>query len=130
MIVSAISLVRDTDPRGRPRFFFGTGDGSGSTNGGESALSSHERWRPGGRCADEPRISRWLRARERTRAPARPHYTAVMLRCPRCGRGNPEGNRFCGRCGAPLGGAPDETREERKVVSVLFCDLVGFTSRS
>ena len=32
-------------------------------------------------------------------------------------------------CGAPLAGeAPD--RRERRVVSVLFCDLVGFTSRS
>src|SRR5438093_4231065 len=59
-----------------------------------------------------------------------PDYTAGMLHCPRCGQGNPEGNRFCGNCGAPLPGTPDEDREERKVVSVLFCDLVGFTSRS
>ncbi len=37
--------------------------------------------------------------------------------------------RFCQACGAPLEevGAP---REERRVVSVLFVDLVGFTSRS
>src|SRR5437879_7623155 len=32
-------------------------------------------------------------------------------------------------CAAPLA-TPAERREERKVVSVLFADLVGFTSRS
>src|SRR5438477_6217066 len=53
-----------------------------------------------------------------------------MLRCPRCGQENPEGFRFCGKCGAPLAQTSDEGREERKVVSVLFCDLVGFTARS
>jgi class 3 adenylate cyclase len=37
--------------------------------------------------------------------------------------------RRCSACGEPLRGAP-EAREERKVVSVLFVDLVGFTSRS
>jgi class 3 adenylate cyclase len=36
--------------------------------------------------------------------------------------------KFCGECGARLS-AP-QRREERKVVSVLFADLVGFTSRS
>jgi class 3 adenylate cyclase/tetratricopeptide (TPR) repeat protein len=51
--------------------------------------------------------------------------------CANCGQENPEGNRFCGRCGAPLGepGARPGS-EERKVVSVLFCDLVGFTAAS
>jgi class 3 adenylate cyclase/tetratricopeptide (TPR) repeat protein len=51
--------------------------------------------------------------------------------CDRCGRENPEGFRFCGACGAQLtasGGAGFE--QERKVVSALFCDLVGFTSRA
>ncbi|CAN5315745.1 hypothetical protein BH20ACT13_BH20ACT13_02280 [soil metagenome] len=49
--------------------------------------------------------------------------------CPACGEENPERARFCLACGeslvvaAPVG-------EERKVVSVLFVDLVGFTSRS
>jgi class 3 adenylate cyclase/tetratricopeptide (TPR) repeat protein len=49
--------------------------------------------------------------------------------CPSCGRENPEGFRFCGYCAAPLApGLP--AAEERKVVTVLFCDLVGFTARS
>jgi predicted ATPase/class 3 adenylate cyclase len=51
--------------------------------------------------------------------------------CAQCGQENPEGFRFCGRCGAalqPVDAGP--AREERKVVSVLFCDLVGFTSRA
>ncbi len=54
-----------------------------------------------------------------------------MAICPSCGKENPEGFRFCGFCTAPL---DDEAApagvEERKVVSVLFCDLVGFTAAS
>jgi class 3 adenylate cyclase/tetratricopeptide (TPR) repeat protein len=52
-----------------------------------------------------------------------------VLTCTNCGRGNPDDARFCSNCGSPLtpAGAP---REERKVVTVLFADLVGFTSRS
>jgi class 3 adenylate cyclase len=50
--------------------------------------------------------------------------------CTACGQENPKGFRFCGACAAPL--APGEVgqREERKIVTVLFADLVGFTSRS
>jgi class 3 adenylate cyclase len=48
--------------------------------------------------------------------------------CASCGQENPDGFRFCGRCAAPL--TPASAREERKVVSVLFADLVGFTSRA
>src|SRR5919197_2294065 len=52
-----------------------------------------------------------------------------MSVCPRCGQENPEGFRLCGMCGTPLQReAP--TGEERKLVTVLFCDLVGFTARS
>ena len=52
-----------------------------------------------------------------------------MRRCPSCGEENGDRARFCLACGAQLVvvGAP---REERRVVSVLFVDLVGFTSRS
>ena len=51
--------------------------------------------------------------------------------CSRCGQDNPEGFRFCGACGSPLAEAPRHPAgEERKVVTVLFCDLVGFTARS
>ena len=51
-----------------------------------------------------------------------------MLSCPSCGAEVPEGFAFCGRCGAPLAAGPRV--EERRVVTVLFCDLAGFTARS
>jgi class 3 adenylate cyclase/tetratricopeptide (TPR) repeat protein len=51
--------------------------------------------------------------------------------CPSCGKENPEGFAFCGYCTAPLSEQPrPAVREERKVVSILFCDLVGFTAAS
>jgi class 3 adenylate cyclase len=50
--------------------------------------------------------------------------------CQRCGEDNPERARFCLACATPLTAPPVARREERKRVSVLFCDLVGFTSRS
>jgi class 3 adenylate cyclase/tetratricopeptide (TPR) repeat protein len=53
-----------------------------------------------------------------------------MLVCPSCGQENPAGFRFCGACATPLTAAAPSPREERKVVSVLFCDLVGSTSRA
>ena len=54
---------------------------------------------------------------------------ACVPTCAQCGRESPEEFRFCGGCGAPLEVAP-ERRHERRVISVLFADLVGFTSRS
>src|SRR5215208_6930652 len=53
-----------------------------------------------------------------------------MLTCASCGRENPAASRFCNACGATLASADGGPREERKVVTVLFCDLVGFTQRS
>ena len=50
-----------------------------------------------------------------------------MLICPHCGEENPERARFCLACGAGLEAA-EPAREERKRVTVLFADLVGFTS--
>jgi class 3 adenylate cyclase/tetratricopeptide (TPR) repeat protein len=50
------------------------------------------------------------------------------LTCPSCGSENPSGARFCNECGAPIQGL--ESHEERKLVSVLFVDLVGFTARA
>jgi class 3 adenylate cyclase/tetratricopeptide (TPR) repeat protein len=50
--------------------------------------------------------------------------------CSTCGRANPDDARFCADCGSALGDAVPSAREERKVVTVLFADLVGFTSRS
>src|SRR6476469_7801934 len=51
-----------------------------------------------------------------------------MPSCAVCEQENPPGARFCSGCGAALTAEPP--REERKVVSVLFADLVGFTSRA
>src|SRR5215217_3474320 len=53
-----------------------------------------------------------------------------MPRCAVCGQDNPGGFRFCGACGASLAGPARAPAEERRLVSVLFCDLVGFTARS
>jgi class 3 adenylate cyclase/tetratricopeptide (TPR) repeat protein len=47
--------------------------------------------------------------------------------CPSCGRGNPDDARFCSACGTALAVA-EPAREQRKVVTVLFCDLVGSTA--
>lgn len=44
--------------------------------------------------------------------------------CARCGVAAPVGARYCPSCGAALGDAP---REERRLVTVLFGDLSGFT---
>jgi class 3 adenylate cyclase/tetratricopeptide (TPR) repeat protein len=53
-----------------------------------------------------------------------------MIVCPNCGEENPERARFCWSCGAVLGEQPRAAAEERKVVSVLFVDLAGFTAAS
>jgi class 3 adenylate cyclase len=60
-----------------------------------------------------------------------------MATCPACGQDNPPRFRFCGACGTPLPpapgpgpAAPRHRREERKTVTVLFCDLAGFTAAS
>ena len=50
-----------------------------------------------------------------------------MAACPRCGHENAGDARFCSSCGASLTvSAP--AQEQRKVVTVLFCDLVGSTA--
>jgi class 3 adenylate cyclase/tetratricopeptide (TPR) repeat protein len=50
--------------------------------------------------------------------------------CPQCGRENAEDASFCSACGLRLDAAELDVRTERKVVTVLFADLVGFTSRA
>jgi len=50
--------------------------------------------------------------------------------CPNCGQDNAETASFCSACGSSLASAPVAPGEERKVVSVLFVDLVGFTAKS
>src|SRR5436305_191970 len=53
-----------------------------------------------------------------------------MAVCASCAEENPDRARFCWSCGAALDATPLVQAEERKVVSVLFVDLVGFTGRS
>jgi class 3 adenylate cyclase len=54
-----------------------------------------------------------------------------MLACPACGRELPGEFPFCPFCTAPLSSQlGSSAREERKVVTSLFCDLVGFTGSS
>ena len=50
-----------------------------------------------------------------------------MLICASCGRDNPPGAGFCNSCGAALA-SPAASREVRKTVTVLFCDLTGSTA--
>ena len=70
----------------------------------------------------------------------------LALGCPACGAPYEAGDGFCAECGSPLetvvpspGAAPipapgpaERSRpdEERRLVSVLFADLVGFTALS
>src|SRR6266849_5522822 len=53
-----------------------------------------------------------------------------MLACPSCGQQNSAGARFCNACAAPLSDDAGRPHEERKIVTVLFADLVGFTARA
>jgi len=81
---------------------------------------------------------------------------ALAATCPSCGTANPPDHRFCGTCGTALGGEPAAAGApglaavatpglpeagastirpsgpvaERRLVSVLFADLVGFTTFS
>jgi class 3 adenylate cyclase/tetratricopeptide (TPR) repeat protein len=50
--------------------------------------------------------------------------------CPSCGHRNQPGAKFCSECGLALAEARPPSAEERKVVTVLFADLVGFTDRA
>ena len=49
-----------------------------------------------------------------------------MTVCPSCGRENPADARFCNACGTALAATP--SREVRKIVTVLFADVVGSTA--
>ena len=52
-----------------------------------------------------------------------------MRTCPSCARENADDARYCSGCATPLE-TTGSAREERKVVTCLFCDLVGFTARA
>jgi len=66
--------------------------------------------------------------------------TVLQLACPSCGTTNEPSALFCGECGTALAvSGPSEVRpeppspaaqQERRLVSVLFADLVGFTTLS
>jgi class 3 adenylate cyclase/tetratricopeptide (TPR) repeat protein len=71
--------------------------------------------------------------------------TALAFVCPTCGTASPPGQKFCGECGTALAVAPKPgfsappaqestvhlvPTAERRLVSVLFADLVGFTTLS
>jgi class 3 adenylate cyclase len=51
--------------------------------------------------------------------------------CPACGAEYEGTPKFCSECATPLTAAPARpVVEERRVVTALFCDLVGFTAAS
>ena len=62
--------------------------------------------------------------------------SALGATCPSCGHENPPGQKFCGECGTPLDAEDAPARpsaspvSERRLVSVLFADLVGHTTLS
>ncbi|HZQ17047.1 MAG TPA: adenylate/guanylate cyclase domain-containing protein [Gaiellaceae bacterium] len=62
--------------------------------------------------------------------------SALTLSCPSCGHAYRAGDRFCVECGTALAAAPPPAAApaapvaERRLVSVLFADLVGFTPLS
>src|SRR6059058_6599319 len=54
-----------------------------------------------------------------------------MKVCSACGQENPDVAKFCLACGAPLEApAPAPSAEERKLVTVLFTDIVGSTAKA
>ena len=58
--------------------------------------------------------------------------TRLAVACAACGAALEDGVKFCGECGTPAGASveapPREAPSaERRLVSVLFADLVGFT---
>ncbi|MGQ0668242.1 MAG: adenylate/guanylate cyclase domain-containing protein [Actinomycetota bacterium] len=65
----------------------------------------------------------------------------LAVACPSCGTANAPGLKFCGECGGalsavasasppPTAAAREAPVAERRLVSVLFADLVGFTTLS
>ena len=52
-----------------------------------------------------------------------------MITCTVCGAENRDEARFCDACGTALAAA-EAPREQRKTVTVLFCDVLGSTARA
>jgi len=55
---------------------------------------------------------------------------ALPVTCSNCGQANPADAQFCNACGAPLAPEVQGLEEERKVVTVLFADMVDSTGRA
>src|SRR5918912_1304030 len=53
-----------------------------------------------------------------------------MTVCPSCGHENEPSAKFCSECGTKLAAEAAPARTERKVLTVLFADLVGFTAQA
>ena len=56
---------------------------------------------------------------------------ALVPRCPACGAETEPGAQFCDACGAALDTSPCASADDaatRKVVTIVFADLVGSTS--
>ena len=58
----------------------------------------------------------------------RSFYDSSPMICGRCGADAPNGARFCPACGNELAGGTGQ--QERKLVSILFVDVVGSTARA
>ncbi|MEN9822821.1 MAG: hypothetical protein RLZ04_1247, partial [Actinomycetota bacterium] len=56
-------------------------------------------------------------------------YAGLLMGCENCDAIVPVGARFCPSCGTPQQASPSQP-EERRIVTVLFADLVGFTTLS
>src|SRR6202011_4997863 len=93
----------------RPGFTPGSSCGSGPDPTRARSDSPHERRNP----------------RIKSRAAVRRLYPGGMP-CPACGTPAPDGARFCPSCGRAL----VVRQDERRVATVLFADLVGFTTYS
>ena len=59
-----------------------------------------------------------------------PSYAQGVLVCAACGQENPDFAKFCLACATPLGPVDAPAGEERRVVTVVFVDLVGSTARA
>ena len=67
--------------------------------------------------------------RNRTRLGADPNVPLGRCACPVCNQENPPGARFCLACGVAL--EPEAPpQEERRIVSIIFVDLVGSTAQA
>ncbi len=60
----------------------------------------------------------------------KPGYASRVSACPSCGHENEPGAKFCSECGLALAETRPAARAERKIVTVVFADLVGFTARA